>query len=332
MHLVRSFAALAFLFALCAACAIPWPALPAREGQAFFLTPQQAYAATLSAASADDAPKNTVIRITAKERKAYKRAVAACMDYQNQPNPIVVDVSDLHLTKRQALDVGYLLHGNGELFWVNTYSDDSYGTDRFVLPCYFGDKKITKMRAKLDSVVVKARARLKRNMSAATKVHMLHDFVCNRVRYRVGQGKKDAYSGLVQRKGDCFSYALSLDLLLRRAGMKTDMAFNSRIDHAWNVVKVSGKWYHVDPTWDARNSRKNYGGNFNWTRKICHVFMLQSDETMNYYATDPATGKFFTERHSGWRCHHKCTSSKYTSMTRVRGSNGLFNRHCNDFR
>ena len=99
----------------------------------------QAYGVTYATASVSN---NKVVKVSAKEKKAYNRALAACMDYKNQPNPIVVDMSDLKLTKKQALNVGEMLHGNGELFFINTYNDSSYNKKKFVLSCYYSDKRI----------------------------------------------------------------------------------------------------------------------------------------------------------------------------------------------
>ena len=284
---------------------------------------------TLGSMQVQESYKNTIEPISDKERKAYNRAVRACMNYEKKPNPIVVDMSDLGLTQKQALNVGYMLHGNGELFWINTYNDSSYGKDEFSLPCYYDDATITKMRRQVDSYVNKALKRVGPGMTAAAKVHMLHDYVIDRVDY--GFGKKDAYTGLVEGKGDCFGFALTMDLLLRRAGFSTDMAFNDRIDHAWNIVKVGSHWYHVDTTWDNNYSGKNYDGYFNWTNKRCHVYLLQSDAPMKVKTTDPTTGMYMNLSHAGWTCHHACTDKTYDKWS-VKKSAGAFYRGCNEYK
>ena len=289
--------------------------------------PSQAHADTLAAASTGTA-KNKVVKVTAKERKAYNRAVAACMDYKHQPNPIVVDMSDLKLTKKQALRVGEMLHANGELFFINTYSDSSYGKKKFTLPCYYGDKKITAMRKKVNAAANKALKRIGPGMTAHAKVHMLHDYLINTIKYT--DAKKDAYTGLVQRKADCFGYALSMDLLLRRAGFTTDMAFNTRLDHAWNLVKIGSSWFHVDVTFDAFFSKQRYSSYFDWKKKCCHLYLLQSDKTMSRDTVDPDTG-ITIDSHKGWTAHYKCTNTKYDSP-KVSGAKGSFNDECKAYK
>jgi hypothetical protein len=290
---------------------------------ATYLVPaEQAHADMLTMAKPK---KNTVVSISAKEQKAYDRAVAACMDYANQPNPIVVDLSDLELTKAQAENVWTMIYANGELFWINCYGDTHTKTE-FRLPCYYDDATIDKMRAKLDKVVEKGLKRIGPGMDDATKVHMLHDFVIDRVNYE--DRMKTAYTGLVGRKADCFGFTLTMDLMLRRAGFEVDVAFNDSLDHAWNLVKVDGEWYHIDSSWDNGYTGIDFEGNFDWGSKRCHLYLLESDKSMNKKATDPATGKYIVS-HAGWTCHHACTSTKYDFSEDL---NVGFYKHCRDYK
>ncbi len=267
---------------------------------------------------------STTVRVapapTAKEKTAYNRALKAIMDYENQPSRIVVDVSDLGLTSAQALHVGYLLHGNGELFWVNTFSDESFKAAKFSIPVSYSDEAITKMRKELDAAVAKAKLRIAPGMTQAMKVHVLHDYVIDMMDY--GKSKKTAYDGLVKGQGDCFGFARSMDLLLRRCGFDVDMAFNNKGDHAWNLVKVGGKWYNVDPTWDNGYTGKKFSKEYNWKHSRCHLYLLQSDKSMML--------ENVSER-GGWWSHHKCTSNKYKAMRNNLNTDN-WETHCNDYK
>ena len=59
---------------------------------------------------------------------------------------------------------------------------------------------------------------------------------------------------LVEGYGICLGYATSFQLLMDLAGVEcitvVGAAFNSSSDHAWNLVRLEGEWYAVDPTWD----------------------------------------------------------------------------------
>ena len=64
----------------------------------------------------------------------------------------------------------------------------------------------------------------------------------------------EPYGPLVQGKGVCLGYATAFQLLMDMADIEcitvTGAAFMSRENHAWNMVKLNGEWYCVDPTWD----------------------------------------------------------------------------------
>ena len=251
--------------------------------------------------------------LTAREKKAYRRALAAVMDYKNQPSTITVNVSDLRLTAAQALHVGYALHSNGEIFWVNTYDDNFFKKDAFTLPCTYSDAAITRMRAKLDRAVERALARLGSGMSAVNKVHTLHDYLIDKVDY--GASCKTSYDALVRHKADCFGFTQAMDLLLRRAGFSTDVAYNFAGSHSWNLVKVSGKWYHVDVTWD-----NGFTGGLFWEKTRCHLYLLQAD---SYMANDGYT----SGERGRWWAHHACSTKKYQET-----SSFTFEKSCKTYK
>ncbi len=61
---------------------------------------------------------------------------------------------------------------------------------------------------------------------------------------------KEAYIGLSQRKGDCYTYACVAKALLNNAGIKNkDIAkIPAKTRHYWNLVDIGEGWYHFDTT------------------------------------------------------------------------------------
>lgn len=63
------------------------------------------------------------------------------------------------------------------------------------------------------------------------------------------------YGLLVRGYGVCLAYATTFQLLMDLAGVEcitvVGASSSSSSDHAWNMVKLEGEWYCVDPTWDA---------------------------------------------------------------------------------
>lgn len=80
----------------------------------------------------------------------------------------------------------------------------------------------------------------------------LHDWLTSHAEYDLTYTYYFPEGVLLRGKGVCQSYALAYGMLLKEVGIEslyiTGQAGGE--DHAWNLVKLSGNWYHVDCTWD----------------------------------------------------------------------------------
>ncbi len=65
---------------------------------------------------------------------------------------------------------------------------------------------------------------------------------------------------LLHGEGVCQSYTDAYALLLNKAGIANTNAESD--SHTWNVVKLDGKWYHIDVTWD--DPTPGGGENHDW--------------------------------------------------------------------
>lgn len=66
--------------------------------------------------------------------------------------------------------------------------------------------------------------------------------------YHSGKTVDDAYTALTEGRATCVGYANAFMFLSRVAGLETKMVSGEyRNDgHAWNVIKICGKWYELD--------------------------------------------------------------------------------------
>ncbi|GAB6156801.1 hypothetical protein JCM39194_00010 [Desulfotomaculum varum] len=66
----------------------------------------------------------------------------------------------------------------------------------------------------------------------------------------------EIYPGLKEGKAVCSGYTFAMNLLLSAAGIEN--RYVDAENHAWNLVKLRGNWYHVDATaWDTNKRTKN---------------------------------------------------------------------------
>ena len=83
----------------------------------------------------------------------------------------------------------------------------------------------------------------------------------------------DMYGALVKHSCVCQGYAETMFYLLREAGLSCTIASSENINHAWNIVKIHGKWYHIDATWDDPV--------WDMPGRSYHDYFLVSFDTMN---------------------------------------------------
>ena len=234
----------------------------------------------------------TAHAVTKAEQTAFYRSVKAIKDYARQPTDIVVDVSDLNLSRKQLYGVYERVRWDGHYFWINPFGEMSSvigGTDTITYHCAYSDSTITKMRAKFNAKVQAALKWAPAGMSKVERIHMLHDWfmkqgaVWTESLQADGSRKLDyklAYGSLVLKKGDCMSFALGMRVLLDEAGFTTDYAYTTgEHSHSWTRVKLSGVWYNIDAAWDNTYTR-NYPSY--WDDGICHMYLMVNDRTMEY--------------------------------------------------
>lgn len=91
------------------------------------------------------------------------------------------------------------------------------------------------------------------NMSEYDKAKKIYNWCHERIAYFDGTPKTNwvqgAYRGLVERKGDCYVYAMTAKCLLTRAGIKNmdiEKIPTPTTMHYWNLIDIGEGWHHFD--------------------------------------------------------------------------------------
>ncbi|MBR2311056.1 MAG: hypothetical protein IKA47_11085 [Oscillospiraceae bacterium] len=122
----------------------------------------------------------------------------------------------------------------------------------------------------------------------------IHDYLITHSVYDESLVKNTAYSLLVEGTSVCAGYARAYQELMTRAGIECLYVSSEKMNHAWNLVKIDGKWYHVDVTWD--DPSPNIAG---FAR---HTYFLATDEEM-------ASGD---KPHYDWETDITCTDTRFS--------------------
>lgn len=91
-------------------------------------------------------------------------------------------------------------------------------------------------------------------------VKMVHDYIINNTEYDTTISKASIYNiygTLINKQAVCEGYAKSFKYLMDELGIQCILVIGKATNsegitenHAWNYVKVDGKWYAIDTTWD----------------------------------------------------------------------------------
>ncbi|MGB8451587.1 MAG: transglutaminase domain-containing protein [Anaerocolumna sp.] len=84
------------------------------------------------------------------------------------------------------------------------------------------------------------------------KVKAIHDYIIKKTSYDQTLEKHSAYNALIDNAAVCDGYSLAAYRLFTQAGLSSRIVTGKANggSHSWNIVKVDGKWYNIDLTWD----------------------------------------------------------------------------------
>lgn len=110
---------------------------------------------------------------------------------------------------------------------------------------------------------------IKPGMSEFEKERAIHDYIVLNSKYDYdnkypAEDDGDAYGILMNGTAVCQGYSYATELLLNMVGIRANIVVGDAKGggwHAWNIVKINGKYYHLDTTWekwDKENNISNY--------------------------------------------------------------------------
>lgn len=135
------------------------------------------------------------------------------------------------------------------------------GTSKMTFTCTYrmpNASMLKDLNAKAKEVVANITSS---SISQFEKERAIHDWIINNVQY--GNSQYIPCDALLSHSGNCESYAVLAQKMFNIAGIKSIIVGGTanngtgNIGHAWNMVYIDKKWYHVDVTWDD----SIFGGN-----------------------------------------------------------------------
>lgn len=189
-----------------------------------------------------------------------------------------------------------------ECFYVEgRYSYSTYG--QYYVPQYsssFTDQDIQNFYDTADAIIQQVPS----GLNAKQICLWVHDYLDTHCEYDLTYSNYDAYNVLVEKTAVCQGYALAYEYLLSRLGVDVEVVTSDAMNHAWNIVKLDGSYYHVDCTWDDPSNQ--------WYEGYCgHKNFLRSEAGLRS-ASEGRTGTDWTTPYRG-NINGVATSTLYDS-------------------
>lgn len=172
---------------------------------------------------------------------SYKKDVTVT-DNRDQNVELTVDASAVNLNKKGDYEVYYKA--------VDSAGNETTVTATVHVKAASVETATEEMvNAKADEILATI---INDSMSEYDKAKAIFWWCHDKIGYYDGTPKTNwvqgAYRGLVERKGDCYVYAMTAKCLLTRAGIKNmDIEkIPAKTMHYWNLIDLGDGWYHFD--------------------------------------------------------------------------------------
>mgnify|MGYP002537363797 CR=1 FL=1 len=131
------------------------------------------------------------------------------------------------------------------------------------------------------------------SMSDEEKALLIHDYFVSNSEYDTTYAKYKACDILMDNIGVCQSYAFAYMYIMNSLGINTYFVPSSSMNHAWNIIQIGDKYYHVDCTFDDPLNEKIGAAR--------HNYLLLSDNAITSLG------------HNDWNSNGRvCDSDKYS--------------------
>lgn len=155
-----------------------------------------------------------------------------------------------------------------EIFYVDGYTSTSYRLGSALKKITFSgdytmeEEEIERRRGLLEEAVYTWLSDMPQE-GDYEKVKYLYEYLISHTDYELGcDDSQNICSVLLNGRSVCQGYAKAFQLLCQRAQLPA-LLVTGKVNgqgHAWNLVRVDGQWYYVDPTWGDASYRQEETG------------------------------------------------------------------------
>ena len=211
-----------------------------------------------------------------------------------------VDISKYKINLNDFNDIlNYICDLYPEYFYLDfdkiIYSSiDGYYVSDITLGYRYSNDVLDAQRAELNNAVESIISKMNGISNDEDKIVFFHDYISSHNAYdpdgvsgdveAVDDYSFTAYGTLVKNLSVCQGMSDAFILLCKRVGIDSVLASSEQMFHAWNLVRLNNRYYHLDITWDDSifNANLEYASSDFLDVKgfVSHNYFMKSDSQM----------------------------------------------------
>lgn len=227
--------------------------------------------------------KQSMSRAARTQQTLEEYIVAALENFEE-----TIDVSAYNVPIETAGEEYFkILNNNPQLFYVAGEYNGSYYQGASTILSYkvtylYEKEEAMRRRDELETAAELAVAQVDTSLNDYEQALIVHDYLVQNCEYdyenyqnnNVPDISHTAYGSLVNQIAVCDGYSDAFSYIMEnKLGISCDVVSSDAMAHAWNMIEIGGKWYHVDATWDDP-TKDNIG-------RVVHKYFLLSDSRIS---------------------------------------------------
>lgn len=222
-------------------------------------------------------PKYVYNTLSDDEKVIYDKILTGIENFETE-----VDLGAEYPTETVTKIFKNVFYQEPEIFWFLA-TNEQFRTagdtmSKVVLEFRYDKDKSATMKEEILDALAEIEATFPENANDIDKVTAIHDYLINNTEFsKDNVYSKNAYGPLVAGFAQCEGYAKGLAYACNYFGIENVRITGTKWDgnsHAWTKVKIDGKWYNVDVTWDDPEIAN--GGQL-----LRHNYLFVPDEAIN---------------------------------------------------
>ncbi len=233
--------------------------------------------------------------LSENEKKVYNQLCSAIENFKPSVTSFAAPVNTASIEKV----VDYIAKDRPQYFWMNsgaswTFDSVTKNVKAVNLKYCYTQSQVQSMQKQIDSVVNGICAKIKPGMSNYDILLTVYESLINMIDYdtvglnaqeKNGLKAGDAdelrsiYGAFVNKKSVCVGYARATQYILQKYGIECVLVSSIESeDHAWNLAKIDGEYYHIDTTW---GDGSNTDASKNHSHRVNYDYLCMTSEALS---------------------------------------------------